>query len=91
MREVVIDTVYDADYTDIIEHGGYRVVDWSKVDTPDNRSWFERTVDIFVSVRKSDGVTKEDSKKTLKDDSSLEEQLKKIIAMPDEEYDDSKV
>ena len=91
MREVVIDTVYDTDYTDIIDHGGYRVVDRSKVDTPDNRSWFERTVDLFVSVRKSDWVTKEDKKKTLEQNDSLEEQLKKIITLPDEDYDDSKV
>jgi len=80
--------VYDTNYTDVIVQWGFPVVDWSTVAIPDNRWWLDRFINVFVRVKQPKSVAVQDSKKTLRGSSTLEQELKKILALPDKEYSD---
>jgi hypothetical protein len=59
------------------------------VQRPDKKGWFDRIVDYFVKVKKSDPASQQDNKHSLLENRSLDEQLKKILELPDEDYKDS--
>lgn len=81
--------LFDTDYTWIIRQGGFPNIDRSIVEKPDNRGWVDRFFDFFVKIRRTDGVTAQESKKSLLANKSLEEQLQKIILMDDDKYNDN--
>jgi conjugal transfer ATP-binding protein TraC len=83
------DKIFDTNYTKIVRQGWFPVINWSIVEKPDTRWWLDRIVDYFVKVRRTDGVTVQESKKSLLADKSLEEQLQKIILIEDEKYTDT--
>lgn len=88
MLEKTLNQVYDTNYTSLIQQGGQPVVDWSQVQEPDRRSRFDRFVDFFVKVRVKEKGVQQTSKRSTLSNKSLEEQLKAILAMPDEQYSD---
>lgn len=81
--------VYDTNYTDIIKKWWAPFVDRKNVRHADNKWWFDRIVDYFVKVKKSDTTLHQDTKHTLLEDRSLEEQLKALLELPDKDYKDS--
>jgi len=83
------DKIFDTDYTSVIRQGWFPVIDRSIVEKPDNRWRMDRFVDFFVKVRRSDGVSAQQSRKSLLENRSLEEQLQAIILIDDDKYTDS--
>lgn len=80
---------YTFTYTSTIQQGGFLVVDRTKVGDVDTRSWFERLVDMFVKKTDKKQVTTQSNNTSLLQKKTLDEQLKAILAIPDEKYDDS--
>lgn len=89
MLTKALNQVYDVNYTDTIKQWWFPVIDWSEVIVPDNRWWIERIADFFVKIRKPDGAAKQSGPRSLLSDKSLEDQLKAIIAMNDDDYNDN--
>ena len=89
MLNKALNHVYDTDYSDVVKQGGVPVVNREIVIEQDNRGRLERFADFFVKIRRTDGVAQQNSKRSLLSNKSLEEQLKAIIAMKDEEYNDN--
>ncbi len=89
MLEKMRNQVYDTDYTKVIRQGGAPVVDWQKVAPADTRGWFDRFIDFFLQIHRKDGVIKEPEKHTNLQGNSLDEQLKSLLALPDEQYDEN--
>lgn len=80
---------YTFTYASTIQQGGFLVVDRTKVGDVDTRSWFERLVDMFVKKTDKKQVTTQSNNTSLLQKKTLDEQLKAILAIPDEKYDDS--
>lgn len=80
--------VYDTNYTDIIKQWWFPVVDWSTVSAKENASRLDRFVNLFVRVKQPKWVAKQKSKKTLRWDQSIENELKNILSLNDKEYKD---
>lgn len=89
MLEKMRNQVYDTDYTKIIKQGGAPIVDRKKIAPADTRGWFDRMIDFFLQVHHTDGVSKEETQKSTLIGLSLDDQIKAILALPDEKYDDS--
>jgi hypothetical protein len=89
MLTKITNNVYDTNYSDVIKKGGAPVVKRKKVKTPDKKSFLDRFIGMFFQVKTNDGVTEQKSKKTLAKDKSLDEQLKELLRLPDDEYKDS--
>lgn len=88
MLQTALNQVYNTDYTDLVKQGGQPVVDRSTVETTDKRGRLDRFVWFFLQIRRSDGISKQTSQRSLLENKSLEEQLKIIVSMEDESYSD---
>lgn len=90
MLNKISNQIYDTNYRPNIKQGWYPVIDRESVAAPAQKQWFlDRVAGFFVRTKKVDKVSKQNSKKTLLKDKSLEDQLKYIVNLDDEEYDDS--
>ena len=89
--EKTLNQVYDTNYSDSVVQWWFPVVDRSSVDIPDNRSRLDRFIDFFVKVKKTDWVSNQESKRTLKEEESLDDQLRKILETPDKDFSESMI
>lgn len=87
--EKILNQVYDTNYSDSVVQGWFPIIDRSSVSIPDKRSRLDRFVDFFVTVKTNDGVSNQESKRTLKNNDSLDNQLKTILETPDKDYSDN--
>jgi conjugal transfer ATP-binding protein TraC len=89
MLEKMRNQVYDTDYTQVIKQWGSPVVDWKKMAPADTRGWFDRCIDFFLQIHRPEKVVSEQSTYTSIQGKSLDEQLRAILALPDEQYDEN--
>lgn len=88
MQEKLLDQVYDTDYTAVIRHGGMPKIDRSTVKHSDKKSRLDRFIGFFVKVQQKDTVSKQNTQESLLKNKSLEEQLKYILAIDDDKYEE---
>lgn len=89
MQEKLLNQVYDTDYTSVIRHGGMPKIDRSLIRATEKKSRFDRLVNMFVSVRETNTASQQNGQQTLLKNKSLEEQLKYILALDDDKYNDN--
>jgi conjugal transfer ATP-binding protein TraC len=89
MLNKIKNTVYDTQYTTTIKHGGSPRVDRKSAKLTDKKSWFDRFVWLFVKIRQEDTAVIQDNRQTLLRNKSLEEQLRYLLTIKDEDYNDS--
>jgi hypothetical protein len=89
MLQKTLNQVYDTNYSSTIKKGGFPVIDRTKIEGKDTRSRFERMINFFVNKKSKTEVSKQENKSSPLENKSLEEQLKTIIQLPDDEYKDS--
>lgn len=89
MLTKIQNTIYDTNYTKIIKKGGVPVVDRSTVKAPDKRWFMDRFIWMFFQIKTNDGVSEQTSKRTLSKNTSLDDQLKDLLRVKDEDYKDS--
>lgn len=81
--------VYSTDYTKIIKKWWVPRVDWKHIKKPNKKWFFERFVGFFFQIKTNDGVTEQKTTRTLSKNKSLDEQLKDLLRIEDDEYKDS--
>lgn len=89
MLQKTLNQVYDTNYSTTIKKGGFPIIDRTTIEGKDTRSRFERMVDFFVNKKSRTESSQQENKSSPLENKSLEEQLKIIIQLPDEEYKDS--
>lgn len=89
MLDKTLNQVYDTNYTQVIKQWWAPFVDRENVRHPDTKWWFDRIVDYFVKVKKKDSTLTQNTKHSLLENKSLDQQLKTILETPDKEYKDS--
>ena len=88
MLEKARNQIYDTNYTDHIQQGGFPVVDRTQETEPKKVSFIDRLIGNIFQIKTNDKATIQQSERSLIADKSLEEQLKYIIDLDDEKYDD---
>jgi len=89
MLNSISNQIYDTNYRPQIKQGWYPVIDRESVTTPAvKQGVLDKIAGFFVKNKKTNSVSKQNSKKNIIKDKSLEEQLKYIITLPDDEYKD---
>lgn len=89
MLTKIQNTIYDTNYTKVIKKGGVPVVDRKTVKAPDKRWFMDRFIWMFFQIKTNDGVSEQTSKRTLSKNKSLDEQMKDLLRVKDEDYKDS--
>ena len=89
MLHLIQNQLYDTNYSRAIKHGGYPVVDREGISSSAPKWLFDRIAGLFVQSKTSNTAVKQDMKKNLIKNKPLEEQLKYLIELKDDEYKDS--
>lgn len=89
MQEKLLNQVYDTDYTGVIRHGGMPKIDRTTVKKTDKKSRFDRIIGVFIKIKDPNTVSQQNTQQTLLKNKSLQEQLKYILALEDDKYNDN--
>lgn len=89
MLHLIQNQLYDTNYTPAIKHGGYPVVDREGISSSAPQWLLDRIAGLFIQKKSSTTVVKQDMKKNMIQNKPLEDQLKYIIELNDDEYKDS--
>ena len=90
MLNTIANQIYDSNYRPQIKQGWYPIIDRESVTAPAaKQGMLDRLAGFFVKNKKSESVSKQNSKKNIIKDKSLEDQLKYIINLDDADYNDS--
>lgn len=89
MLKRIQNNVYDTNYTAIIKHGGSPRVDRKTAKHSDTKSWFDRFMWLFIKVRPENTSVEQENRNSLLKNKSLEEQLRYLLALQDDKYNDN--
>ncbi len=89
MLNKISNQIYDTNYRPEIRQGGYPIIDREWITVTEKKWMMDRFIWLFVHTKKKSDVAKQDSTKTILKDKSLEDQLKYIVKMKDEQYNDN--